>query len=175
MGNIARYLIRMLSKIGININRKLEQEEYDIISSLKMGDVILTRRNWQASNLFIKGKWKHAMLVRSTGSVVEAISSGVVITDIVKALKNKSEYIVLIPMFCKDEDMIVAANYAATKEGTPYDGLYNEDNGAYYCSELVYDAYHYAANFETEYGRIYEPQEIADDEYNWVKVAGFKA
>jgi len=37
-----------------------------------------------------------------------------------------------------------AVSYALSQEGTPYDAAFLYDNGKYYCSELVYDAFMHA-------------------------------
>jgi len=39
-----------------------------------------------------------------------------------------------------------ALGYAISKRGTPYDDAFLYNNGKYYCSELIYDAYMFANN-----------------------------
>src|SRR5690606_25933297 len=45
----------------------------------------------------------------------------------------------------KHQKLIPAAlSFAQAQEGLPYDAVFAADNGKYYCSELVYDAYKHA-------------------------------
>jgi hypothetical protein len=74
--------------------------------------------------------------------IIEAAGNAVRVVSLEKFLSNsqkphfvgrlKSEFKPLIPK---------AISFAKSKIGTPYDDAYLYDNEAYYCSELIYDAF----------------------------------
>lgn len=79
--------------------------------------------------------------------VIEAIGNDVHLTWIVDFLersdnpvvqgKLKPEYRKLVPK---------AVQFALDQQGTPYDEPFLYNNGKYYCSELIYDAFAFANN-----------------------------
>ncbi|MDR0729341.1 MAG: hypothetical protein LBF19_04370 [Prevotellaceae bacterium] len=85
------------------------------------------------------------LVVDSAGRrhVVEAFGSGVQLTPVdtflqrgaTVAARLKAEYRSLLP---------AAIAFALQQVGTPYDDAYLYDNGKYYCSELIYDAFLFA-------------------------------
>jgi hypothetical protein len=78
--------------------------------------------------------------------VIEAVSEGVLLTPVDTFLQRgarvalgrvKDEYRPLLP---------AAIAFAVQQTGTPYDEEYLYNNGKYYCSELIYDAFLVANN-----------------------------
>ncbi len=84
--------------------------------------------------------------------VVEAIGVDVHLTKVEnfisrnKTAEGKPKIVV---MRLKDENAVFfqkATLFCLEKLGTPYDDTFIYDNGKYYCSELLYDAFKYANN-----------------------------
>lgn len=77
----------------------------------------------------------------------------------------KEEYLHLIPE---------AIQFASQQIGVPYDDAFLYDNGKYYCSELIYDAFKYAYKkpFFSLYPMTYKP--LNSDEFFPIWVSYFK-
>ncbi len=82
--------------------------------------------------------------------VIEAIGKHVQVTPIqVFVHRNLDETgnpkVVVSRLATDDSELIMSATeYAAGQLGKPYDDAFLYDNGAYYCSELIYDAFKFA-------------------------------
>ena len=168
---IASFLARAIS--GIGITRlfkpiKLNPEEITALNKLMPATIILTNTKGYLSNLFIEGRWDHAMIVSFDSTVVEATSKGIIRRGIVDALSDKSHFAVVHPSFAKRHEMFSAASYANSLVGKEYDFEFASDNDKYYCSELISAAYVYACGrFPTDYDSILgmpvvRPQHIFD-------------
>ena len=124
--------------------------------SFKNGDLLFINVNCgamcDAINAVTEGfqgnDFNHVAMVYSDNNkdffVYEAISKGVVKTPLDDFLKRtdivykgslKEPYQYLIPL---------AATFCEEQLGTPYDADFLYDNGKYYCSELLYDAFLFA-------------------------------
>lgn len=84
--------------------------------------------------------------------IIEAISEGVVITDL-KTFLNRSEDAdgnpkVLVGRLDQAHQAIIpkAIKFAKSKLGLAYDEIFDINNNKYYCSELIYDAFMHAHN-----------------------------
>jgi len=77
--------------------------------------------------------------------IIEAAGSAVRLTTLEKFSKNTSK---LMPVARLKEQyrLLVpdAIHFAVKQLGVPYDDEYVYDNGSYYCSELIYDAFLFA-------------------------------
>ncbi|RYJ43213.1 YiiX/YebB-like N1pC/P60 family cysteine hydrolase [Flavobacterium beibuense] len=79
--------------------------------------------------------------------IIEAAGSAVRLTTLEKFSKNTSKPMYvgrLKKKFCKLIPQ--AIDFSLQQLGVPYDDAYVYDNGAYYCSELIYDAFKHANN-----------------------------
>lgn len=79
--------------------------------------------------------------------VIEAIGNGVVLTSL-DSFFTRMHNMVLVgqPKVAKPIFRKQIVKYALLQIGTPYDVEFLMNNGKYYCSELVYDAYMAANN-----------------------------
>lgn len=158
----------------------IKQEDwFKLTSFLKTGDIILTVGKSPFSGVFIPGLVKHAAIVNSYHhpKVVEAISGGVVETNLYDFLKNKIIFYLVRPKFANNYVTERAAKEAEDRIGLPYDNIFSFDNDRVYCSELVYLAYKQACAlmgkpfplkttvlFEEE---MYLPDDIRTDTDSW--------
>ncbi len=111
------------------------------------GMVLLSRIEGEMSNLFIPGHYTHAAIIGLDGLVVEATAIGVAPTTLEQFMLTKDDVALLSfgLRLCQDEIDVAnkAAGWAWAAIGSPYDYMFNGDNGdkAFFCSELVYKAY----------------------------------
>lgn len=73
--------------------------------------------------------------------VIEAVGSGVIITNLVKFLTTKDAVRGVIPNFCSPNEMVMAAESALHELGKEYDYGFAMNNGSKYCFEVCADAY----------------------------------
>ncbi|TDS61485.1 YiiX/YebB-like N1pC/P60 family cysteine hydrolase [Myroides indicus] len=87
--------------------------------------------------------------------VVEATYPQVCVTPIEDFLNKTSATMYLGRLLPKYESLIPKAKFFALEQvGIPYDDNYLYDNGKYYCSELIHDAFK-AANDNTAFFKMY--------------------
>jgi uncharacterized protein YycO len=103
--------------------------------------IILTRKNFNLSNLFIKGYWKHTSIVTDREHIIEATSEGVIKTSVHRLLSTSDDLVILRPLFCDQYSMMRASEKAQNVLGYPYNFLFRKGNRSFYCSELVCWAY----------------------------------
>ncbi len=113
----------------------------NIKSILKPGMVILTHKNYELTNLFIRGHWKHAAIVISKTHLVEANRNGVEKLSIEESLTSVDDFILLEPAFCGLKSMKLASDFAKRVIGLPYNFQFITTKNSFYCSELIYKAY----------------------------------
>jgi uncharacterized protein YycO len=113
---------------------------------LKPGAVILTRTYGEATNVFIPSHFTHGLMYLGNNVAVEAVGSGVRRTDLIDAMMTKDEVVILNPLFCGPIAMEKAAKWAAEQIGKPYDFEFSEGNKAFYCFELIFEAYRQAVD-----------------------------
>lgn len=125
---------------------------YSLKSSLRHGDILLTRTNGEFSNVAIPGAVKHSAIyvgdaVRNQGSpatefVVEAVGSGVRHVSLLRFMDDKDLIIVRRPRFCQPNVAAEAAVQAISLIGKPYDMMFDLSNqSAFYCSEVALRSY----------------------------------
>jgi hypothetical protein len=110
----------------------------------KPGDLLLAYKWGVASNLGIPGKWKHAAMVGQNGAtVIEAIAAGVRETDLHDWCLDHDRVALLSPLFADGVEGILAAGFAKTLIGQPYDESFEfheirTKNAGFYCSKVVW-------------------------------------
>ncbi len=92
--------------------------------------------------------FSHVAMVVQTGKevyVIEAVAAGVKQTRLDSFLLRSHDN-VLVGRLKKPYRSLTkkAVLFSLQQQGIPYDDAFLYDNGKYYCSELVYDAYLYA-------------------------------
>jgi hypothetical protein len=108
---------------------------------LKPGMIVLSKRKYEFSGLFIPGYWKHSAIVACDGEIIEATVKGVDRKGIADYFHFVDEFAVLQPTFCNEEVMASAARFARERIGSPYSYDLSNIKEKYYCSGLVYRAY----------------------------------
>lgn len=124
-----------------------DEEVADLRFAARPGDVLVSRRDWELTNLLIPGFWKHAAIVCGRGLVVEAVGTGVQRMDLAEFARTKDAVLCLRPRFANETIRLDAAAYARTYVGRPYDYAVELDHAApavrraFYCAEVVWAAY----------------------------------
>ena len=71
------------------------------------GTIILSRTHGEFSNLVIPGRYSHVGIIATDGmSVIEAISEGVVKTDLIDFMLKKDEVCIMRSSFFDQDDMV---------------------------------------------------------------------
>tara|TARA_R110001599_G_scaffold203550_1_gene400693 strand:+ start:14 stop:604 length:591 start_codon:yes stop_codon:yes gene_type:complete len=141
---VLRPLVKVLGKIGLPSRKITGLDYYQLISDIKIGDVLLTKTNYEMTNLVNPTDIKHAAIYigkineSPVHYVAEMLGAGCTFTDLVTFLKNKDVLVQARPSFVRHrgnfEYGIQLA--ASTFKGRPYDYLFNLDGKAFYCFEL---------------------------------------
>ncbi|WP_245895649.1 YiiX/YebB-like N1pC/P60 family cysteine hydrolase [Flavobacterium album] len=130
--------------------------EGDSVSFLKDGDLIFQDMDCgplcdaiEAVTEGYKGKdFSHMGMVYFRNDslyIIEAAGSSVRLTTLKKFSQNTSKEMPVFRLKEKYRKLIPAAvAFSLQQIGVPYDEEYVYDNGAYYCSELIYDAFMFA-------------------------------
>ncbi len=145
---------------------------------LKPGMIVLSHKDYEFTNLFIKGYWTHSSMVIDHSRVVEATSKGVEIKHIEDFFTSVDDFVVLRPSFCDYSEMEAACRYVQRVVGYPYNFTFMHGRKAFYCSELIYWAYLQACRHLPEReemhqkvnGKILNPQVIFESRNNWQTV-----
>ena len=128
--------------------------------------IIVTKTKWCFTNLFIRGKYKHAAIIIKDGlSVVEATTHGVRETDLTKFLETKSSYKVFRPIGYSQHEKDIVESIMYDYIGRPYDWLFFWEDRSLYCSELVATVFNRVRKdcFKLN-DRIIEPSELLEND-----------
>lgn len=134
--------------------RTTYHEARSVYQTLRDGDILLSREAWHFTNMFIPGYWSHAAIYQEGldgGMVVEAVAPTVQIVSFIDWAMRKNDWVVLRPCTEEPLDGLRAASWASEQEGLPYDYQFDETNQAFYCSELVYQAYFHTNSMWTHW------------------------
>ena len=144
-------LIIWTSKVYMPFSRKkiTGANYYLWRDSIKIGTVILTKTRGELSNLINPVEIKHAAIYvgdpydEGVKYVMEATSKGVVLTDLVTFLTTKDLAVGCYPKFIRSKEKLTEELQACVNSyvGIPYDYLFNGDDKAFYCFELVADCF----------------------------------
>jgi uncharacterized protein YycO len=153
--------------------RMTGKEYYEVQPTLKPGMVFLSHTRGEFTNLLIPGFWGHSALYVGNNEVLEATGAGVVRKDLISFLMAKDYVLAVYPEFAVESQIQRAIRFAASQLGKPYDYHFEfnlTDNKAYYCSELIWAAYHHALDKATplipreRMGQTtYSPEDVAED------------
>lgn len=158
---IVRFFGLIFAQLCIPWKRKVDIIELrDLINY--PNHIILTKTKWCLTNLFIRGRYKHAgIITKDCLHVIEATTHGSRLTEIEVFLSNKSKYKVfrMAGMSQHEKDMVETMLYGYV--GRPYDWLFFWEDASLYCSELVATIYNRARpDFFKITDRIIEPSEL---------------
>jgi uncharacterized protein YycO len=141
--------------------------------------VILSHKEYEFTNFFIRGYWTHAAMVISQDTVVEAVSKGVIKKSLKDFISTLDDFCIIMPRHCDSDEMIKASEFVQKVVGYPYNFTFRSREDSYYCSELIYRVYlealkagkaenHFPSGFRDLYnGSIIIPQNLADYKPEW--------
>jgi hypothetical protein len=149
-------LIWAVKDISWRFGRRFRCTEPDmerILGLASPGMVVLSRREYQFTNLFIDGHWTHSAMILPEGRIIESTTHGVVIRDIRAFLLSVDDFVILKPRFCGCREMEQASRHATEIIGAPYCFDFNNSDRDYYCSKLVLKAYERSCSWDPANGR----------------------
>ncbi|MBP6977519.1 MAG: YiiX/YebB-like N1pC/P60 family cysteine hydrolase [Bacteroidales bacterium] len=186
---LLNYRIRMVfypvlfisNKINWRFGRPFRCEGMDVETIrhlLQPGMIILSHKEFEFTNLFIRGYWKHSAIIMDHDMLIEATGKGVALKRIDEFIMEVDDYVILRPTFCDSELMEETCRYVRRVIGYPYNYAFLHGIRAFYCSELIYWAYRLACHHlpqrqEMERrvrGRILNPQDIFESKDIWQTV-----
>ena len=150
-----------LSNIYMPYSRKLitTKDYYELKNLIEIGDILLSHTRGEVlANWLIPGFWSHGGLyVGSLGqypeTIVESTTKGVNGDEDLRGFVQGKDYVwVIRPNFASKEEKLLAARWAISKIGSPYDWLFEytksdpnvktkKSNKAFYCFELIGGSY----------------------------------
>lgn len=116
---------------------------FQIRKRIKVGDVLLSTRYGEFSNIINPEAIKHGALYvgdlygDGIDYVIEAITGGVHATDLISFITNKDVLVALTPDFMRVEDTQFIQAAARETVGLPYDYIFKISPEKFYCFELV--------------------------------------
>ncbi len=146
-----RYLIVILSFITTSlpaqVKQKLQLQDGDLIfQDMDCGPLCnaieAVTEGYNGQDFSHMGMVFHR---NDTIYIIEAAGSAVRLTTLEKFSKNTNKDMPVMRLKKKYTHLIPAAiGFSLKQLGIPYDDEYVYDNGAYYCSELIHDAFMFA-------------------------------
>lgn len=150
----------VLSQIGLP-DRKLKTEDAEKIrEKILIGDVLLTKRFCELSNIFNPNRMKHAALylgnIEGKDYVIEATTHGVVLTRLNDFVVANDIVEVYSPIYQVEEIKRNKAEIIKNFLGRKYDFKFSEKDEKMYCFELVGVVYSlYASYIELQKTKVY--------------------
>jgi hypothetical protein len=151
-----RTLVRIVNGIfGMRLFRidfKIRHSEIlQIRKILKKGDILLMGDLRTVYSKLIEDPLTHSGIYIGRKKIVHAETSGVMVSRLRDVLKNYQTLVILrLPKKLRGRKMIIkeALRYAKSKVGLPYNFSFDKDEGSFYCTQLVNEAYK-KANYDT--------------------------
>lgn len=145
---IRRTLLSLLQPFTVAVGRihlpvKRKTDQFDIKNVLGVaqhGDIVLSRKRWMASNLLIRGKWKHVgVIIELEGKlfVIEAVPPLVRLVPLDWWVEQNDYVKVLTPQFLNTDQKVSYPFKALQLIGRGYDYLFETNSKQLYCAELV--------------------------------------
>lgn len=145
---IARPLARTAGRIHTPPHYRAitKLETYELAKLIEPGDVLLSHRNREVTNLLIPGYWKHCAMYTGEGRIVEAMGRGVVDSSLEEFCMTKDGVLCLRATFASPREAGLTVSFAKSLRGKPYDYLIEHEfsraiNEAFYCSEIPWWCY----------------------------------
>lgn len=108
---------------------------------IRKGDIICRKYHYYFDSLFIAGEFSHSGLCISDEEMIHAIAEGVGKIDVLDFTKDTDGFIVLRPHYANEEELNKAVAYALSKEGMPYDFIFDKKEvNHFYCHELTWNS-----------------------------------
>lgn len=132
-----KWLINKLSRVHFPYSVKKINKTHinEIKSNLKVGDIFFTNIGGYLINLFNISPMNHCAVYIGDNKVIEAVSEGVIETDLMYFLSRKDE--IIVKRVTEQDRMPCFINTLKSYIGTKYDFEFEESDGQFYCFELV--------------------------------------
>lgn len=159
-GEFRRLLIKLLKPISVLVGKiyfapkKRDIKAKDVsamLDVLEIGDVLVTFSKGELTNYLIEGTFKHVGMYIGDEQVIEAIGKGVTVNSFDDFCSSKDRIAIVRPLFCTADERNKAAAYSMLHIGRPYDYYFEPSEKAFYCAELVYEAYMAATDFKSPF------------------------
>ena len=118
------------------------------VEKLAPGMIILSHKDFELTNWFINGYWTHIAVIASENHIIEAVSKGVVKTNISEFFSSVDDFIILEPAFCSRSSMLKAVEYMEKYIGYPYNFKFIPSDQSFTCIDLVGKAYSLSEDIE---------------------------
>lgn len=131
-------LIKFIALFHLPVLETTDEEFLELKSLIRDGDSLVSRTDWEFSNLFEAGEWKHAA-VYFDGYVYEAVTTGVR-KSLLEDFFFRKDHVGL----CRCEEFKKdlsdkGLDFLKAQIGLPYDWSFSlASKNAYYCAELVF-------------------------------------
>jgi|WetSurMetagenome_2_1015567.scaffolds.fasta_scaffold485807_2 hypothetical protein len=116
------------------------------ISRFAPGMIILSHKDYELTNWFIRGYWTHVAMFASQDYIIEAVGRGVVRTPVKDFFSSIDDFIILEPKFCSRASMLEAVNYVQKYVGYPYNFKFLQSDRSFTCIDLICRAYDLSIN-----------------------------
>lgn len=133
----------LFGKIGLPHRKFTGQDYYRIRDLVQVGDVFLTKTNFELSNLINPTEIKHGAIYvgKIFGDevcyVFESTAKGAMLTDLVTFLLSK-DVVVCTRLKARTSKLPEVLPQTVLRfKGVPYDYLFDNNGKAFYCFELV--------------------------------------
>lgn len=130
-----------MQKLGRSEPLMTYDQAIQILNMACEGDILLSYESQRLTSSFIKGYYKHAAIISSKMTVIEAVGSGVREVEVIEWLLDKDSVALLRPIY---DSNIINKQAAATSlyyKGFSYDYSFSLVDERVYCSELIYLCY----------------------------------
>lgn len=152
---LQRLLIKFVSKASHFIGelhlpftrKQITGADYrSLMEVIQEGDILLSLTHGEVAVCFIPGHFAHVAIYKFDRKIIESVTSGVRMTDILDFFMNKDEIVVLRAKFASGEEIKRVMDYCEDQIGKPYnfDLKFSEKDEKHYCCELVYKGYNKA-------------------------------
>lgn len=141
-----------------------------ILNVLELGDLIFRKHKGWISSSIIPGYWSHVAIYCGENKIIHAIGDGVLEEDILTYCRTDCISVQRIKNLSKDElSMAISLAESYVEAKIPYDFSFKDDNGKFYCTELINDIFD--KKFIKEYTKIKNMNVLLLDElYNSFKL-----
>lgn len=159
--NLFTPIQKMMQKLGKAEPLMTRNQVDEILNLAKQGDILLSYETQRFTSNFIKGYYKHAAIISSKMTVVEAVGSGVREVDLEEWLFDKDSVCLIRSKY----DFLTAKEAAANAIyyiGKPYDYSFSLVDERVYCSELIYLCY---AKIKKDFLSNIDHENILPNEY----------
>jgi len=147
-----------------------EAKVKECIAMAQVGDVIITRKNWEPTNLLIKGEFKHATLVIDKEVLAEAVAPVSKKTGYYDLLMKSDRAKLCRANNFTGQQLDLSSVYALNHLGRAYDYYFDDGNENNYCSEFCYEALKYAKNsWDFVRKKVLGKYTIAPDDFRLAK------